>query len=163
MASLEQVGSLYFMHDRTQGDVNQVKELAAIGYHNMTAAQKTLWLSDLPGAFNLSDINRIELNIQTIATEINVTHNARQWNQADRPRASDFAQIRDDVARIRSNYITYDSTPTVPDAPLNTFSKINDIEQILRDIHELYLANTGTFSYTRSSGEIFTGEDIGDI
>ena len=159
--SIVYVGNLGFQFDRTNEDVEEVRNLAAIGYHNMTTAQKARWLSDLPGALNLSDMNRIEADIAAIATEIGVAHRARQWSKANKPRASDFQQIYDDVSLIRSSYTSQTDTPAMPGLPLNTWQKINAIERILHDVHITYLTNIGAQDYMRGDGELFAGDDIG--
>lgn len=45
--------------DRTEADAKLKKELAALGYDNMTAAQKALWDAGLKGAYKPSDLNRV--------------------------------------------------------------------------------------------------------
>lgn len=45
--------------DRTIADVNQVIRLIRKGYANMSNDEKTLWNSDLKGALNVSDLNRV--------------------------------------------------------------------------------------------------------
>ena len=45
--------------DRTQEDVNRVDELVAKGYQSFTDEEKTEWATDMKGALNASDINRV--------------------------------------------------------------------------------------------------------
>ena len=45
--------------DRTIADVNRVLQLIRKGYANMSDDEKTLWNSDLKGALNASDLNRV--------------------------------------------------------------------------------------------------------
>lgn len=53
-------GILNLITDRTQADLNRAKQLAAIGYANMTDAEKAEWDGNLKGAYNANDMNRVE-------------------------------------------------------------------------------------------------------
>ena len=52
-------GLLSLITDRTQADVDRVRQLAQKGFGNMTADEKTEWLNGLKGAYNASDLNRV--------------------------------------------------------------------------------------------------------
>lgn len=52
--------------DRTQGDLLRAKTLAQIGYANMTDAERAEWDTALKGAYNASDLNRVEGAVSTL-------------------------------------------------------------------------------------------------
>ena len=68
--------------DRTAADVALVKQLAGIGYDNMTTAQKNQWASNLKGAYNNSDLNRVGEAINYLVAELNDRY-YYTWNLCD--------------------------------------------------------------------------------
>ena len=53
--------------DRTQGDEERVEELAAKGYDAMTAEEKEEWDGEMNGAYDASDLNRVESAVAYLA------------------------------------------------------------------------------------------------
>lgn len=53
--------------DRTQSDEERVEELAAKGYGAMTDAEKAEWDSEMNGAYDASDLNRVESAVAYLA------------------------------------------------------------------------------------------------
>ena len=53
--------------DRTQGDEERVEELAAKGYGAMTAEEKAEWDGEMKGAYDASDLNRVESAVAYLA------------------------------------------------------------------------------------------------
>ena len=53
--------------DRTQGDEERVEELAAKGYDAMTDAEKAEWDGEMKGAYDASDLNRVESAVSYLA------------------------------------------------------------------------------------------------
>ena len=45
--------------DRTAADAQRVKELARLGWENMTEEQQAEWLAGMRGAYNAEDLNRV--------------------------------------------------------------------------------------------------------
>lgn len=45
--------------DRTQADVDEVSQLIEKGYQHMSVEEKRKWLTDMKGAINASDLNRV--------------------------------------------------------------------------------------------------------
>ena len=130
----------YFIYDRTIQDVEQK---TAKGY------------------INANDLNRVERNTEIIAEYIGIAVSVKNdWKIGDLPRTSDFCRIRENVQRIRDNYMIYTSTPEVPEQPLNDYKKWNAIERILHDVYVIYFGNISNVDYC---GEIATGEEIGVI
>lgn len=47
------------IYDRTQADVDAVSELITKGFQSMNADEKQRWLSNMKGALNADDLNRV--------------------------------------------------------------------------------------------------------
>lgn len=52
--------------DRTQSDLYRVKTLAQIGYSNMTDEERSEWDTAMNGAYNASDLNRVENAVEVL-------------------------------------------------------------------------------------------------
>lgn len=158
-----------WIFDRTQEDVDRAIYLnQKYMSGTITDEEKAEWQSDLKGALNASDLNRIEGNIAELANDIAkevlsfdlksiVT---KQWSGTGLPRVSDFLRIKNNVQALRDAWYTTGATPDTPEPPLNYFEKINDIERILHDLHETYLATISHYDYC---GEFYAGEGAGYI
>lgn len=128
--------------DRTQADVNLVLEYDSIGYNNLTPEQKAVWNAGMKGALNASDLNRIENNIQFVASilelyNLNIKTN---WQMSDVPRNNDFNRILSNLNDVKDKARERFSInlPETPSLPLNGFEKINDIENILYIIYNSF-------------------------
>lgn len=53
--------------DRTQADEERVEELASKGYEAMTDAEKAEWDGEMKGAYDASDLNRVESSVAYLA------------------------------------------------------------------------------------------------
>lgn len=62
---------LNLITDRTQADVTLVNQLRAKGWANMTEAERTAYLAGLKGAYNATDLNRVEQAVHDINDYIN--------------------------------------------------------------------------------------------
>jgi len=160
------IEELHFVFDRTQEDVDRVKELNK-KYLNgtITEEEKKEWNTGfngkegLRGAFNLSDIFRIEYNIGKIGEYLAVIVSTRQWEYGDIPRSRDYSRIRENVQKIREALMIYSDTPQVPEQPLNIYRKWNDIEQILHDVYNIYVRLKNSYYYCGT--DLCAGEGIG--
>ncbi len=151
-----------FIYDRTQEDVDRVKELNGKYLDGtITEREKAEWHGHMKGALNAWDLRRIERNTELIGeyVAVLVTTNT-EWDVCDLPRESDYKRIRDNVERIREFGDGMPFIPETPVQPLNTYQKWNDIEKILHDIFWLYIGNYNNRAYC---GEISCGEEIGVI
>lgn len=147
--------------DRTQSDVIKLQDFLSRGYKNLTDDEKSEWLNtNFKGALNISDLNRIEQNMEVISNVLGLTIMIKSWQETDIPTNSDFTRIRNNLISIRnqaeSQNLTYDSTPEVPDLPFNHYQKINDIEKTIYDIYVLY-----TSKYYYCGQELYCSETIG--
>lgn len=147
--------------DRSQSDVVKLQDFLNRGYKNLTADEKTEWLNtNFKGALNISDLNRIEQNMNVLSGMLGLTITVKTWQETDIPTNTDFTRIRNNLISIRSQAVLqgliYNSTPEVPNLPFNTYQKINDIEKMIFDIYTLY-----TIKYYYCGQELYCGETIG--
>lgn len=111
------------IYDRTQSDID-----------NKTSK----------GYLNISDLNRIEGNIEYIAEIMGVSIQKKEWNILSLPTSADFDRIGNNIA-ILEDKIVFTTYEDYPDNPINTFQKVNVIESLLMAIkgdYELILGQT---------------------
>ena len=128
------------VYDRTQADVDRIKELLSkVKFSELTTEEKAELLTDSKGALNMSDLERIKNNIDLMAEvlELRITTTAIP----DITTTSYFNEIRQNVQTIRNAGFIRNTTPRVPAAPLNTYEKWNDIEKILHDTYDILMNN----------------------
>lgn len=150
-----------FVYDRTEADVAYAKYCKEKRYINLSADEKEQWTGELKGAVTSETWNRVEENQQTIADEITVTISTKTWQKNDIPRYSDYERILSNLTKIRAGYGLMSDTPQVPDRPLNTYQKWNEIEKILHDVHYVFAHSTADVHYC--GAEVYTGEGVGII
>lgn len=153
---------LELITDRTQQDVERLETLARKGFANMTESERAEWLAPSKGAYNATDLNRVEAAVAYLHERLN-RHGysfpiapVRTWAVEDVPTTSEMARYIINVKAIRKAFATLPTTPSAPDS-MNRFSynDANAIEQILVDVDRL-LSNT-VASFTMS-GESYGGE-----
>nr|DAT18869.1 MAG TPA: hypothetical protein [Caudoviricetes sp.] len=154
---------LNLITNRTQADVDRVATLTArVSAGTATDAEKTEWASDLKGAYNASDLNRVGGAVAYVAERLNgygyaVTVNPKQdWTGSDIPTAGQMATYLQDVAALRGAIAVMASTPPTPDSASGlTWQEVNDIEKILLDVDELLTRMAAAWFY---SGDLYAGE-----
>lgn len=147
----------WFIFDRTQSDVDRVKELQDKGWSNFTDDEKQEWLSGMKGALNTTDLKRIENDIAIIGKLIGIELVTYQDNLPEIPNAAYFTNLLYNMEQLRACGYLHADTPMVPAQPINTYQKLNDIERILFDIYSIY--NTNFFYYC--GNEIYCNDEIG--
>ncbi len=151
-----------FIYDRTQADVDRVRELNHKYVKGIiTESEIVEWMSGSKGALNLFDLNRIEENVKILASYLAVSVNTKTWNKGDIPRVNDYKRILGNVQKIRDAWFVLTTTPATPKQPLNNYEKWNDIERILHDLDYTYNRYINNFYYCDT--EIYAGEGIGDL
>lgn len=146
-----------FIFDRTQSDVDRVKELAVLGHCHMTEEQKKEWSRGLKGSYNRTDAARNEKNCKMLAEFLKLDINTYQDSVPLHPDADYWHHLLNNVSAIRESGYHYRTTPEVPDMPINTYQKANDIERILYDVYTVFSA----IVYYYAGTEIYAGEEIG--
>ena len=149
--------------DRTQADVERVRELAVKGFAAMTAAEQAEWLAGMKGAYNAADLNRVGTALNYLAGRLgaicgrSITWTAKtDWAATDIATASQAAEYRQQIQDIR-DALTYPAgTPDAPQLGRLTYTGANDIERILALCEELIDNITKAFRYT-GAAECATG------
>ena len=153
--------------DRTSADVRRVKELAAKGYANMTADEKTEWNAGLKGAYNAADLNRVGQACADLYTALagagyavpGYTALKTDWTNSDRPTKAQLTTYLSTVSAIKA------VLPAVTDLPSTmkslTYEGANNIEKLLVEVDDIL--NRIIAVYIRSgewnSGNVFHIKD----
>lgn len=141
--------------DRTQSDVNHVKEITAKARTGTwTKTEQSEWLAGMKGALNYTDFNRIESGIQELGSIVGASVSVRiDWTADGYMKVSDAIRWLSNINSIRAKCSGSSAIADTPESMNKLdFSTMNQIEQILLDIETL--AKT----YVTFSGEYMTGE-----
>ena len=157
-----QLDNLVF--DRTQSDVERVKQLtAALVAGTATAAERAEFVAGLKGAYNSTDLNRVGAAVEYLrdrlsddaGTYVNVSPKT-DWTETDIPEQQQAAQYIADIQNIRAAFILPENTPPAPESLSNlTYSQANNIETILQNLDKTIESLKITLI---TSGEVFSGE-----
>lgn len=143
--------------DRTQSDVDRVKEIAAKARTDTwTEAERAEWVAGMKGALSYTDFNRIESGVLELANILGASVNVKtDWSVSGYLTTSDASRWLANIEAIRSKNSgssQFGQIPTTASMDKLTFDIMNQIESILEDIETL--AKT----YVTFSGEYMTGE-----
>lgn len=148
--------------DRTQADVNRYTELKTKHLHGMTDAEKAEWETHLKGAYNFTDLNRVENAVEYVANRLTEAGYVllpivkKNWTVTDKPTLEDLKRYMKNVADIRSALTTFETTPEAPTTERRLdFQAANALEQILIDIDDLVSRMVSAYFY---SGDLYCGE-----
>lgn len=127
--------------DRTAENVARVKLLAAKAWQDMTRDERTEWLTAQKGAYNYTDLNRVETAVAHVAgrlkehSYLSTLPTTKVWSDDEIPTASDLSRYFANVASLRRAVAVWASTPQSPTG-IDEFgaSEANDLEQILIDV-----------------------------
>lgn len=132
--------ALRFITDRTQEDVDRVKELQAkILSGEYTEDDWKAYLNDMKGALNYSDLDRIEANLELLSGWLNVSLVSMDRDVI--PRVPYFRNLLINVQKIRDSVYCPLDADDVPEMPINTYEKVNEIERILLVTFRRWLRN----------------------
>lgn len=151
--------------DRIEADVSRAAYLSGIDYADMTAEEKAEWDSNLKGAYNASDLNRVESAVDCLsgllrslpeklkeyAASLDVAWDAVfsppydpagidpqikvGWEKEDIPTPADMERYLANVVLLK-NSLEY-ATAELPPSMVNlTWQGANAIEQALKDLNE---------------------------
>lgn len=153
----------HLITDRTAQDVDRVKILAEKAWQDMTAEERAEWLSPMKGAYNYTDLNRVEEAVLYVAGRLKefgyLLHlpTTRSWSGDDIPNAHDLAMYFNNVATLRKAIAVWESTPNAPNnAEGFDANQANALEQILVDVDQVlnYMKDAWFFSGDLYSAEV---------
>lgn len=142
------------IYDRTQADVNRVKDLAAKGKAGLwTAAERSEWLSGMKGAYTYKDFNRVESAVAEIAKMLGVTvTTVTNWTETSVLKEADTQRYLANIRKLRTICQGLTNTPATPESLRRmNYVTANNIEKILADLETVIL------SWTRC-GDVYCGE-----
>ena len=123
--------------NRTQADVDRVRELAAKAKAGTWSAQEQAeWLAGMRGAYNYTDWNRVEAAVAELATMLGVqVSTVTTWGARAIPTVADSARYLSNIRKLRTVCQGLTNTPATPESMQRmTFRTANDIEKILTDL-----------------------------
>lgn len=141
--------------DRTQSDVDRVKEITAKARTGTwTDIEQEEWFAGMKGALNYMDFNRIESGIQELAAIVGASVSVKtDWTDSGYMKVPDANRWLSNINSIRAKCSGPFAIADTPESMNKLdFSTMNQIEQILLDIETLAKV------YTTFSGEYMTGE-----
>lgn len=148
--------------DRTYEDVQLWQTLKALGWAGMSPAQQAQWSAGLKGAYNATDLNRVQEAMEYLAGVFASYGYAVSlqpmptWSVGEIPNEEQMAAYLANVTALRAVLDMPSTTPAVPtDMALLTYIEANNIEQILTDIDQLLTNAAAAWYY---SGDLFSGE-----
>ena len=152
-----------FITNRTQGDVARRAELARKGIVNMTETELAEWLAPSKGAYNYTDLNRVEDAVAKLTSYLTALgrgdglYPTRRWTASDVPDAIDMQRYIANVQKVRNALPElHHIMPQAPASMVNLTSEgANAIEEILSNAMEYVESKIQTFPF---SGEIYGGE-----
>lgn len=95
------------------------------------------------GSISYVDLNRVETACKELGEILLVDLVTKtDWTMRDFRKDSDMQRIRQNIQKLRDAYFVKPSTPATPQRiEYQTVTEANSIEQILADIHAMYLSS----------------------
>ena len=147
--------------DRTIQDVYRWQELKSKGYANMTVAERDEWAS-CKGAYNYTDLNRVEATVQVIADKLNelsiptMVTTKSDWSNKALPTQSDMKRYLNNVHLLRNASSGLYYAPQPPDTMEKLdYDGANNIEKTLLYINKWA---DGMKDAQKFAGEFYGGE-----
>ena len=148
--------------DRTQADVDRYTELRLKYLSGMTAEERLEWETSLKGAYNYTDMNRVESAVEYVANRLTeagygvIPVVKKDWMGTDKPTLTDLQRYMKNISDIRSALATYETTPEAPTTERRlSFQEANAIERILADVDDLISKMVSAYFY---SNDLYSGE-----
>lgn len=124
------------VYDRTREDVLNAKDTLS----RWITENPTIF-SELKGCLNVTDLNRIEVNIDYLSEMLNSflyvnTVDVKEWSKTGLPNVTDCQRI---ITNIKEIFNTFCKPTSAMDLPINmtSFDDINRLEQNLEAIKQL--------------------------
>ena len=152
--------------DRTQNDILEarllIEKINTDGFNSLSSEEKEKWNSGLKACLNDTDINRIEKCCCYFADLFDIDMDLKtDWKKTDVPTDVEMKRILKNVETVRNLYsFVPEDTPEIPEKPLNTIEKFNNIEKILYNKYIYINGNLDNTNYCNDnfySGDVLTG------
>lgn len=111
----------------------------------------------LKGAYNYTDLNRIEEWCEYLVNILNSYYNyhvsiaiKKDWTMSDFPTSSEMERIRKNVNTLKQSYFSFTQIPE--NLEYMTWQKANDIEKILYEIDKIFKHMENNFVYCGVAG-----------
>ena len=153
------------IRNRTSYDVYLLDRLRSKGWDNMTASEQNLWRNSPKGAYNYTDLNRVESTVNELAYiyELNLTTKTN-WTRWDIPTRADMERYLANVAAIRDKFSATVAMPEVPKSMSGlTYDKANDIEEIRYRACLMTEEILSGISVVYTGGEITVGTPLSEL
>lgn len=153
---------LQLITDRTKEDETRALKLSEKGLENMTAAELEEYLAGLKGAYNASDMNRVESAVKYIADRFTVVGMHPEvnvyvlWSRDMYPEPAEMDRYLKNIGILRALLpMAPDVPPVPPDMDRLNYEEANDIEKILLAVDDAITRISKGWYY---SGDIYAGE-----
>ncbi|MGE4549178.1 MAG: hypothetical protein AB7C89_06465 [Intestinibacillus sp.] len=159
------------VYDRTQADVDRARTLAAkIGSKTATAAELAEWGTDLRGAVNASDLNRIETATAFLQDVLegygySITLVTKtDWTITDRPTVAQLARIRGNINALQAGFYTLPDWREIARRYLSSGEEATDYDILNAEEYDLHALGVWVermvahFDFMRS-GDLYSGEE----
>lgn len=125
--------------DRTQADIDRVKELTAKARSGTwTEEEQSEWAAGMKGALSYTDYNRIESGMKELAGIVGASVSVKtDWTVNGYLTESDASRWIKNVEAIHKKCGGYSTTPRTPESLSYSFKVINQVEKVLADIEKL--------------------------
>ena len=152
----------HLITDRTAHDVDRVKILSEKAWQDMTAEERAEWLSPMKGAYNYTDLNRVEDAVAYVAGRLkeygylSVSPVKKVWSAVEIPVETDLFRYFSNVATLRQAITVWASTPEAPNSVDRLgANEANALEQILIDVDLVLTRISQAWFY---SGDLYAAE-----
>ncbi len=144
------------IYDRTIADVNHVLTLIQKGYDGMTEAEKIEWNSDLKGALNASDLNRVLAAAEYVAGQIKLYGYYARFKEA-RPNGQPWTENDIQDEELMANWL-YNIKQALQFGPaLNIPLTTQNLDYIGQNNIEKHLHETARYMTNAEAVRIHSG------
>lgn len=144
------------IYDRTIADVNHVLTLIQKGYDGMTEAERIEWNSDLKGALNASDLNRVLAAAEYVAEQMKVYGYYARFKEA-RPNGQAWTEFDIQDEELMTNWL-YNIKQALQFGPtLNIPATTQNLDYIGQNNIEKHLHETARYMTNAEAAKIHSG------
>ena len=155
-------GLIDLITDRTLEDVRLVSQLNQLNLSGMSEEQLTEYLSGLKGAYNATDLNRVESAVAYLVERLKIIgyylnlDTKTLWSVSEWLTTKDSIRYLGNVQAIKDCVAATEDMPEVPESlDQLDYNKANDIEKILMLVNDIITNVTKAWFY---SNDLYSGE-----